>query len=326
MSLYALPEYILKALEAQLSGNSQKQLRQASETLSSSYRTKQPGRHLQPERSIAAYLATRLPATYAVNAAVMAELKQVAPDFNPQSLLELGAGPGTATLAAMQHYPDLGELTLIEREQSMIKAGKALFAAGPGALPKAHWLSFNLPNLPEKLKSPDLVLMSYVVNEMGPARRTELYAQLDKLQPEVIIAIEPGTPEGSQHLIEMRRDFIERNWQVWAPCPHQQDCPLAADDWCHFSQRLTRSSLQRYLKQGSQNYEDEKFAYLILSRQPATKPAAGRILRHPLIKKGHLDLKLCTTEGLHQQTVSKSDPHYRLARKADWGDSWPPQT
>lgn len=322
MTLYSLPNFAMTALESLLAGSSQKQLRQASEALSDSYRSKQPGRHLQQSQSTQAYLAARLPATYAVNAAVLNELKRVAPDFKPQSVLELGAGPGTATLAAHGVYPDVKQLTLVEREQAMVQAGKTLFSQGPPALQSARWLALNLPDLPTLSAPPDLVLMSYVINEMGPARRSDLYAGIERLKPAVIVAIEPGTPEGSQHLIAMRAEFLKRGWQVWAPCPHGNTCPLADNDWCHFSQRLTRSSLQRYLKQGSQNFEDEKFAYLILSRQPAPKPAENRILRHPLLKKGHLELTLCSPEGARKLTVSRSETAYRLARKASWGDNW----
>jgi ribosomal protein RSM22 (predicted rRNA methylase) len=321
MSLHSLPSYVKESLELLLQGQDARSLRQASEALSASYRRKQPGQpHLQPEQSIKAYLAARLPATYAVNAAVIKELQRLAPDFAPTRLLELGAGPGTATLAAVASFTSLEKLVLVELEQSMIQVGKTLFAAGNSAQQQARWLAQSLPAIPSQ--PTDLVLMSYVINELGPARRQALYTNLKQLAPEVIVAIEPGTPEGSAHLLDMRQFFLDNGWQIWAPCPHAQACPLQAPDWCHFAQRLERSSLQRYLKQGSQNFEDEKFAYLILSRSAVPQPIQARILRHPQLRKGHLELNLCTPEGNQKLTVSKSEDSYRKARKASWGEQW----
>ena len=49
----------------------------------------------------AAYLAVRLPATYAAISRVFAEIKLRAPQEEITSLLDLGAGPGTALFAAV---------------------------------------------------------------------------------------------------------------------------------------------------------------------------------------------------------------------------------
>jgi ribosomal protein RSM22 (predicted rRNA methylase) len=95
-----------------------------------------------------------------------------------------------------------------------------------------------------------------------------------------------------------------------------------AGDWCHFAQRVERSSLHRQLKGGELGYEDEKFSYVVLSRQPLpTAPA--RVIRHASIRKGHVELQLCTPSGLERVTIGKSKKgQYRAARKAGWGDAW----
>ncbi|PKL75037.1 MAG: rRNA methyltransferase [Candidatus Melainabacteria bacterium HGW-Melainabacteria-1] len=314
-----LPPYASEALDGILSAFEGRQLKQASQDLSQRYRSKVPTRHLGASGSIAAYLAARLPATYAVNLAVLSEVARLAPDFAPISLLDLGAGPGTASLAAAQVFASLNQINLFEREADMIAAGQALLRQGPPLLAQANWLKSSLP--PESLPAADLILVSYVLNELPPLARVRL-GELLLEQSATLVLIEPGTPEGYAHLLALRQQALAAGWQIWAPCPHQDACPLAENDWCHFSRRLARSSLQRYLKQGSQSFEDEKYSYMVLARSPVqTVPA--RILRHPRIRKGLVELSLCGPSGLQSRIVPRSDPAYRSARKADWGEAWP---
>jgi ribosomal protein RSM22 (predicted rRNA methylase) len=70
------------------------------------------------------------------------------------------------------------------------------------------------------------------------------------------------------------------------------------------------------------NYEDEKFSYLIFSKEPKVQSFSSRLLRHPQIFKGHLKLSLCQQNGqIKEQVVSKKDNNfYKLSRKLDWGD------
>jgi ribosomal protein RSM22 (predicted rRNA methylase) len=52
------------------------------------------------------------------------------------------------------------------------------------------------------------------------------------------------------------------------------------------------------------------------------RPAA-RIVRHPRKHSGHVQLTLCTAEGLKHPTITKSQKEeYKRARKAEWGDGW----
>jgi ribosomal protein RSM22 (predicted rRNA methylase) len=114
-----------------------------------------------------------------------------------------------------------------------------------------------------------------------------------------------------------------------APCPHQRDCPMAGEsqsaDWCHFAVRLPRTALHRQLKGGSLSYEDEKFSYLVATAGSGST-AANRVVRHPLTRKGLMQLRLCTGDGeVSGVVVSKRQgPLYRAARSAEWGDAWPP--
>ena len=106
-----------------------------------------------------------------------------------------------------------------------------------------------------------------------------------------------------------------------APCPHDAPCPLVEGDWCHFSVRLARSRTHRAAKAAERGFEDEKFAYCVLTRADAP-PATARIIRRPEQNPGHVVFSLCTSEGLERRTVSRRDKSsYGDARKRVWGDS-----
>jgi ribosomal protein RSM22 (predicted rRNA methylase) len=87
--------------------------------------------------------------------------------------------------------------------------------------------------------------------------------------------------------------------------------------------RLDRSALHRRVKGGRLGHEDEKFSYVLASRAPVT-PAGGRVLRHPVTRKGLVQLEVCDSAGsAGRVVVTRRDPiAYRAARDASWGDTW----
>src|SRR5262245_3141425 len=78
------------------------ELARAAEERSRRYRAEvRDGRfHLDGDLAARAYLATRLPATYAAISASLTAAAEMRPDFAPRSLLDAGAGPGSALWAA----------------------------------------------------------------------------------------------------------------------------------------------------------------------------------------------------------------------------------
>src|SRR5215831_7458759 len=70
---------------------------------------------LNKDDVIAAYLVTRMPATYAATYKVLSELR----DLPITSVLDIGAGTGAAALAARAHFPNAAPITLVERDPSL---------------------------------------------------------------------------------------------------------------------------------------------------------------------------------------------------------------
>ena len=267
------------------------------------------------------YLATRMPATYAVCCRVLCQLQNN--ETKITSLLDLGAGPGTVLWAAHTHFAHLKDVTLIEQDDALLQAGMALFDTDLRQK-NITALSQSMTSV-TSFKIHDLVCLSYALGELPKASRAPVMQAAWHATEKFLILIEPGTPHGFQRIKEARQHLIEQDAFIIAPCPHDLNCPMTqtSGDWCHFSQRLERNFHHRQMKESSLPYEDEKYSYIIAAKAPQIRPQR-RILRRPKQGSGHLILDLCTADGLEREVVSKKTPAlYRLARQARWGDPAP---
>lgn len=297
-------------------------LKQAARTLSDRYRAElRDGRlHMAEEMAVKAYLATRLPATYAAVRASLDAVSEARPAYTPKTLLDVGAGPGTVLWAAADLWPDLEEAVLIEASAAVRRVGEAL--ATEAITARIAWLAGDVTIDLGALKPADLVTCAYVLDEIAPASLPKLVDRLWQLTADTLLVIEPGTPAGWQRILAARRQLVEAGAHVLAPCPHEMPCPLAAPDWCHFSRRVARSRLHRLAKDADVPWEDEKFIYVAASRHPAPSRAA-RVIAPPKSGSGKVLLKLCEKDGsASEKLFTKRDGDaFRLARRLDWGDT-----
>ncbi|MFI9046199.1 small ribosomal subunit Rsm22 family protein [Streptomyces sp. NPDC053427] len=313
-------EELRAALAGLLDGLPPKQAAQAVDRLIANYRGTTPtdAPVLRDRADVAAYAAYRMPATFeAVRAALTAFAVRV-PDWSPATHLDIGGGTGAATWAAAATWEG-HRSTVLDWAQPALDLGRELAA---GILPGTQW---QRGIIGEGLTVPagtDLVTVSYVLGELRPdARRAVVEAAASATS---VVLIEPGTPDGYLRIREARDQLIAAGLRVVAPCPHGDTCPIAVgEDWCHFSARVSRSSLHRQVKGGSLPYEDEKFSYVAATSLDASA-APSRIVRKPQLRKGQVLLDLCTAkEGLRRSTVTKRHgTDYRAARDASWGDDW----
>ncbi len=320
-----LPTDLRDALNNELERRDATALARATAALVERYRSGQPapgGDFLAGQDDIAAYAAYRLPATYAASVAALAQVRDRWVGEAPRTLLDVGAGPGTALWAAGAVWPGLERALLLERDERMIALGRRLAARSRSPLvAEAGWERADLLGAWEAAPH-DLVVAAYVLNELPDERRAALVAALWARATQSLVLIEPGTPAGFARIREARRQLIAAGATVLAPCPHDRACPMPENDWCHFAQRINRTRLHRQVKGGILSYEDEKFSYVAVSRQPGT-PIAARILRHPQILPGRVERELCTPTGLRQEVVTRSRDKvaFRRARDEHWGDA-----
>ena len=150
----------------------------------------------------------------------------------------------------------------------------------------------------------DLVVASYMIGEIGDAERGALLELMWTKTRDTLLIVEPGTPAGYGRIIALREQLIASGAHVAAPCPHDGQCPLHAPDWCHFTQRLPRSRAHKQVKEAELPFEDEKFSYVALTREPVA-PRPTRVLAQPVVSKVEVTAKLCTSDGL---VIAKSAP------------------
>jgi ribosomal protein RSM22 (predicted rRNA methylase) len=314
-----LPIRLKQAIEAEAANIGLATLAQAANELSDNYRFRQGGaqKFMATEAHRIAYVATRMPATYAAIHKVLREIP-----FAVTSLLDLGAGPGTAAWAAAEMCAEVQSITLLERDAELIALGKSFAAqSAHGALRAAEWVAQDLMNV-QSLPRYDLVICSYALGELPDKTVRAVVEAAWQAAEQTLVLIEPGTMKGFALMREWREELIRSGGHILAPCPHANACPMPEHDWCHFAARVERTALHRQLKAGALGYEDEKFSYVVFTKHPV-KSGSARILRRPNIQSGLVQLSLCTAEGLRNVAVTRrAKDDFKCARKADWGDNW----
>ncbi|HET7885126.1 MAG TPA: small ribosomal subunit Rsm22 family protein [Bradyrhizobium sp.] len=318
MTSPSLPAALRAALDAKLEGLSRQDAAGRAALISKTYRDGGSSIAIKSEIDALAYALVRMPATYAAIAACLNALVEERPDFAPKTLLDVGAGPGTASWAAAEAFASLENFMLLDINPALQKLALELGRDHPrlGAMTCRRD-----PDALDDVDAADLVIASYLIGEVSDAERSGLAERLWTKTREVLLVVEPGTPAGYERIIALRRDLIARGAHVAVPCPHDLPCPLQPPDWCHFAQRLPRLRAHIQLKGAELPFEDEKFSYVVLMREAPAKRAA-RVLAPPDVGKVEVAAKLCTAGGVAIAKIARRDKAaYATARRWRWGDA-----
>jgi len=317
---YDLPNEILEATESLISGAQFSNLKSETAILSSNYRNKEKS-DFHNEASILSYIHTRMPATYAACRRVF-EILQAESDFQPQSILDVGCGPGTATIAALNTWGSITNLHLCEENKEILKLASTLTAKIKPELP-LEAQSLNLNEESPIVKS-DLTIVSYLLNELSPKAKEVFVKNLFAITDKALCIIEPGTPEGFKNILIARDVLLKNAANILAPCPHHLACPSQnTERWCHFRVRFSRTKTHKALKGGTLGYEEEPFSFLVVS--PQQSPAKhDRIISYPKHEKGRIVFELCAKDGTIQkeQILSRNKAEYSIAKKLKFGDCY----
>ena len=256
------------------------------------------------------YAISRMPATYAVIYTLINQLAEQGFISNVESIFDVGSGTGAGYFA----IKELGEdilVSLAERDENMIKVFERL-VDGEVCVQK-------LDIIRDKIETKaDLVMTSYVLSEMKEQDRLNSVLKLLESANKYLLIIDTGTPRTYENMMTVKRFVIEKGYKVIAPCQSEK-CWLK-NDYCQFYARVERSALMRQAKSGELSYEDEKYFYLLISKEN-NEICDKRIIRRPIIKPNNIELMLCSKDGVSKEIYTKKNKElFKQAKKAKIND------
>uniref|UniRef100_A0A8C1E7C4 Methyltransferase like 17 n=1 Tax=Cyprinus carpio carpio TaxID=630221 RepID=A0A8C1E7C4_CYPCA len=187
----------------------------------------------------------------------------------------------------------------------------------------------------------DLVIAAFSLSELATLdERLNVIFTLWRKTNSYLVLVENGTKDGHQILMEARDTILKREDDVkhdlrrpsiFAPCTHELPCPKLIKQHvvpCNFSQFYYPLPLLK-----SQERQQEKLSYLIISRSDEEKPQKterwdmARLISQVRRRPRHVQCQLCCANGELKQLAVTARCHgkdmYRCARSSDWGDLLP---
>ncbi|XP_056599894.1 methyltransferase-like protein 17, mitochondrial [Triplophysa dalaica] len=289
------------------------------------------------------YAAARLAGGYAAVLRALNEIKTRDNLFVPYSLLDFGSGLGSGAWASHSLWGDrLKEYVCVDSSGDMNTLAEQLIGGGEKmdnpVIKQVYFRQF-LPVSP-KVQF-DLVLAAFSLSELSTLNeRLNVIHTLWRKTNAYLVLVENGTKDGHQILMEARNAILKgeeevihdmRRPAVFAPCTHELTCPKLIKQPvvpCNFIQFYDSLPLSR-----SQERQQEKFSYLIISRSNEEKTLQnegfdmGRLTAQVRRRPRHVQCQLCCSDGELKQVAVTARHHgkdmYRCARNSDWGDLLP---
>jgi len=318
-----LPAWIGAALAAKLDHVSRANLRARAQAASDSYRTGGTSDIIRSETDALAYALARMPATYAAVRACLTQTLRALPGLEPQSILDVGAGPGTASWAGIETWPSVRRLHWIERNDPLLALARRLAAASGAPQAELAVSQGDVARVLADCGQADVVMASYALTELAPSAATAMLGRMWDLTERLLVLVEPGTVDGFKRVLGYREYLLAQGATIIAPCSHHSACPLRDQPrWCHFGVRLPRSRDHLLLKDADVPYEDEKFSYLVAGKGFEGIARGRRILATPRVNKVGVALDLCAPDEVERRMVTRREKDaYRAAKRLDWGDA-----
>ncbi|MBS0149929.1 MAG: methyltransferase domain-containing protein [Nitrospira sp.] len=252
------------------------------------------------------------------------------------SVLDLGSGPGTGTLAVLdwwhqQALPYALSVTAIDGSKAALGQARQLWdryceaaSVRAASLPvtegdlerRVVWLE------QVKQRAPfDLIIVANCLNEIytnakdSIEMRTGMVREaLSLLAPHgTMMIIEPALRETSRGLLQVRDRLLqEKRCTVYSPCLHENDCPAMINlhDWCHEERTWDPPAVIQEIDEQVGFIKDAlKFSYLLLRKDGKTiverRPDVYRVVSELREMKGEKRAWLCNEHG--RQEIGRQD-------------------
>jgi ribosomal protein RSM22 (predicted rRNA methylase) len=255
-------------------------------------RAKLPSGYMNQAEVLSAYLSFYLPLHVSELAQIIRVLElrgHLNLTTKPKSILDLGAGPGTASLSIALAFSKrewlLPSFTLVEQSKRALdfahRLGSTLGAEFNCKRDKLE--GFFLGN---KTLQADWVVLSHVLNEWGSGPRNRdqkeriLAEAMARVKPGgLLFVVEPPKRETTLDLMSIRDRFVEEGYSILAPCPQNTSrCPmiLRKAGWCHRQEPRTEAYAglsaelaswdKRVLRATGVEWTHSGFSYLVVQQ------------------------------------------------------------
>jgi ribosomal protein RSM22 (predicted rRNA methylase) len=327
MTFANIPKHLEAAIATMLESIDIKQLVKRAEVLHYRYMHGDKGdkqSYVHTYSEALAYLALRVPATYAQIFGAFSAVKEISRStWEPKKLLDIGSGPGTGVWAAHAIWPGLETATCIDVNKDFLLQGNTLVQEME--LPvDISWKQHDVTSGIQEVKLYDIVLVANVLNELTVAQRMRLLEQAFDRCKGVVVILEPGTQVGNDIVQAAARQFAKE----YMIAPYVQNRFVSdPKTWIHFVQRFNRPEFARRIRQHmrdsqlmASDFEDAKYTYVAIAKLPSADTSWGRVIGPTKIQKGFLEIPILTATGIVQQKVLKRHKtHYQFAKSMRWG-------
>lgn len=284
---------------------------------------KDKGKNFRDEMRTYAYLLYFLPLNYYKLVKLLEN--NFYSDFNIKfndtvNVLDIGAGPGTASLALLSYLKDnKGQdkkvnITMVDKNKKILSMGKNIIREFSNNNSQTTQIEYyNEPLLLQGLskinRKYSVIFLANVLNEMQDRNKMERFNLLlmlfNRLLEEngIIVLMEPGTRIASRDLIALRDLLIFEGkfnapFNIIAPCTHYNRCVLHNKDdrdWCFRSEKFEihdTKFFEKLLFDLKMEYIFH-YSYLIISKtKPIDNPNQMRIISD-YIKDGDKNFYIC---------------------------------
>lgn len=234
----------------------------------------------------AAYAAYYFPLNYARAKAAAEEGARMGFFAGLERFVDFGSGPGSAAFALLETNEFPGGALALDRADEALRMQARLALDDFPALRSARG-----SRPPQRLDG-QLASFSYSLTEISELPQWAM-------ECEALFLLEPSSRDDGRKLQSLRARLLAAGFHAWAPCPHQDACPLlveSARDWCHarafFEQPAWFSALEARLPMKNRTVS---YSYLLARKRPPHEnlKGAARTVGDPLREKGKTRIALC---------------------------------
>lgn len=283
--------------------------------------------NIQKPTDCLAYLALRFPATYAQIYSALSQIQERIPTWKPNSVLELGCGPGTGIWAATSLWPSIKTVTGLDQEQLFLSLAQEI-QYDSKMNPEITWVKNTIRKwiASEDAVDYDLVIVANVLNELAGEEREKLMQKIAAQKSGVVILLEPGTSVGYTIIANAAGNIAATQHLI---APYINNRLVASDEyWIHFVQRFQRPEFQRRIRQSmrdsslmASDWEDTKYSYVAWGNVLVERPIWGQCIGSVQKYKGFLTIPVLTAEGIvNARVLKRNKADYTYVKNIRWGE------